>query len=76
MRCGSPFGDGEEMYLQGGAIWHPRCGPGPTEGGITTGGSLINGTNGHFPDSDIDRVSNSAMSEIQVSYKYKLSVNT
>ncbi|CAN7937843.1 unnamed protein product [Ixodes hexagonus] len=28
-KCGDPFGDGEEMYLQGGAIWHPRCGPGP-----------------------------------------------
>ncbi|GIY08705.1 actin-binding LIM protein 3 [Caerostris darwini] len=26
-KCGDPFGDGEEMYLQGGAIWHPRCGP-------------------------------------------------
>ncbi|GFV82517.1 actin-binding LIM protein 1 [Trichonephila clavipes] len=33
-KCGDPFGDGEEMYLQGGAIWHPRCGPthdGPIE---------------------------------------------
>ncbi|GFY72981.1 actin-binding LIM protein 1 [Trichonephila inaurata madagascariensis] len=28
-KCGDPFGDGEEMYLQGGAIWHPRCGPSP-----------------------------------------------
>ncbi|XP_035229700.1 actin-binding LIM protein 1-like [Stegodyphus dumicola] len=28
-KCGDPFGDGEEMYLQGGTIWHPRCGPGP-----------------------------------------------
>ncbi|KAG8188427.1 hypothetical protein JTE90_007995 [Oedothorax gibbosus] len=27
-KCGDPFGDGEEMYLQG-AIWHPRCGPSP-----------------------------------------------
>nr|CAD7444958.1 unnamed protein product [Timema bartmani] len=32
-KCGDPFGDGEEMYLQGTAIWHPRCGPGPTENG-------------------------------------------
>lgn len=31
-KCGDPFGDGEEMYLQGGAIWHPRCGPGPDGG--------------------------------------------
>ena len=23
-KCGDPFGDGEEMYLQGAAIWHPR----------------------------------------------------
>ncbi|XP_028967060.1 actin-binding LIM protein 3 [Galendromus occidentalis] len=28
-KCGDPFGDGEEMYLQAGAIWHPRCGPRP-----------------------------------------------
>ncbi|RWS12503.1 actin-binding LIM protein 2-like protein, partial [Dinothrombium tinctorium] len=28
-KCGDPFGDGEEMYMQSGAIWHPRCGPGP-----------------------------------------------
>jgi actin-binding LIM protein len=59
-KCGDPFGDGEEMYLQGTAIWHPRCGPGPSENGAL----LINGggTNG-----EIDRISNSAMSEIQVS---------
>ncbi|XP_013785087.1 actin-binding LIM protein 1-like [Limulus polyphemus] len=30
-KCGDPFGDGEEMYMQGGAIWHPRCGPAPEE---------------------------------------------
>lgn len=30
-KCGDPFGDGEEMFLQGAAIWHPRCGPGPDE---------------------------------------------
>ncbi|CAG0915423.1 unnamed protein product [Notodromas monacha] len=34
-KCGDPFGDGEEMYLQGAAIWHPKCGPGP-------GAELIN----------------------------------
>lgn len=28
-KCGDPFGDGEEMFMQGAAIWHPRCGPGP-----------------------------------------------
>ncbi|CAG9134510.1 unnamed protein product [Plutella xylostella] len=28
-KCGDPFGDGEEMFLQGAAIWHPRCGPAP-----------------------------------------------
>ncbi|XP_018312768.1 actin-binding LIM protein 2 isoform X5 [Mycetomoellerius zeteki] len=37
-KCGDPFGDGEEMYLQGAAIWHPRCGPGPTgPNGIVNG---------------------------------------
>lgn len=57
-KCGDPFGDGEEMYLQGTAIWHPRCGPGPSENGAT----LINGT-----PAEVDRISNSALSEIQVS---------
>lgn len=52
-KCGDPFGDGEEMYLQGGAIWHPRCGPGPTENG-----TIFNGT------AEIDRISNSNMSEL------------
>lgn len=62
-KCGDPFGDGEEMYLQGTAIWHPRCGPGPSENGNT----LINGTTG-----EIDRISNSALSEIQVSVDFNL----
>lgn len=64
-KCGDPFGDGEEMYLQGNAIWHPRCGPGPS----ADGGLIINGTgasNGHLTDTEIDRMSNSAMSEMQV----------
>lgn len=47
------------MYLQGTAIWHPRCGPGPSENGTTI---FNGGTTG-----DVDRISNSAMSEIQVS---------
>lgn len=55
---GDPFGDGEEMYLQGAAIWHPRCGPGPTEASQI----IFNNTSG-----EIDRMSNSAMSEIHVS---------
>lgn len=59
-KCGDPFGDGEEMYLQGTAIWHPRCGPGPSENGV-----LLNGTG------EIDRISNSAMSEIQVSSRHE-----
>ena len=37
-KCGDPFGDGEEMYLQGAAIWHPRCGPGPGESGLVVNG--------------------------------------
>lgn len=35
-KCGDPFGDGEEMFMQGAAIWHPRCGPGP-EGEVLSG---------------------------------------
>lgn len=62
-KCGDPFGDGEEMYLQGSAIWHPRCGPGPSETGV-----IINGveSNGHFTDTETDRMSNGAPSEMQV----------
>ncbi|XP_052119820.1 actin-binding LIM protein 2-like [Frankliniella occidentalis] len=71
-KCGDPFGDGEEMYLQGGAIWHPRCGPGPTENG-----AILNGVeNGHCTDTEteaesgrdtaFDRMSSSAVSDMQV----------
>lgn len=57
------------MYLQGGAIWHPRCGPGPTENG-----QILNGSgepNGHCTDTDasvreFDRMSSSGVSEMQV----------
>lgn len=38
-KCGDPFGDGEEMYLQGSAIWHPRCGPGPQTESLANGHS-------------------------------------
>ncbi|XP_018319106.1 actin-binding LIM protein 1 isoform X3 [Agrilus planipennis] len=76
-KCGDPFGDGEEMYLQGGAIWHPRCGPGPTENGqILNGG----GENGHLTDvesrggdisgREFDRMSSSGISEMQ-HYTYR-----
>lgn len=58
------------MYLQGGAIWHPRCGPGPTEDG-----RVLNGTgepNGNCTDTEVsmrefDRNSTSGVSELQVS---------
>ncbi|XP_055624699.1 actin-binding LIM protein 2 isoform X3 [Toxorhynchites rutilus septentrionalis] len=61
-KCGDPFGDGEEMYLQGGAIWHPRCGPGPSsESGILNGVEA----NGFNTETEFDRTSTSAMSEIQ-----------
>lgn len=61
-KCGDPFGAGEDMYLHGSAIWHPRCGPGPSE----TNGIILAESNGHFTDTDVDRMSNSAMSELQV----------
>ncbi|XKL66403.1 hypothetical protein PGB90_009823 [Kerria lacca] len=71
-KCGDPFGDGEEMYLQGGAIWHPKCGPGPTENGTIING-LGSGShialNGNLTDTDreFDRFSSSAASETQFS---------
>ncbi|XP_047365164.1 actin-binding LIM protein 2 isoform X22 [Vespa velutina] len=62
-KCGDPFGDGEEMYLQGAAIWHPRCGPGPTgPNGIVNG----HGEGAHTPQHrESERISSSA-SEMQV----------
>ncbi|XP_053675466.1 actin-binding LIM protein 2 isoform X2 [Anopheles nili] len=61
-KCGDPFGDGEEMYLQGSAIWHPRCGPGPS-----SETAILNGvdTNGFNTETEFDRTSTSGMSEIQ-----------
>ncbi|XP_057371397.1 actin-binding LIM protein 1-like isoform X3 [Daphnia carinata] len=73
-KCGDPFGDGEEMFLQGSAIWHPRCGPGPgqnTNGNITL---YLNGANqnqGH--DDKDDRFSSTAGSEFQLSSARTLS---
>ncbi|XP_013785469.1 actin-binding LIM protein 3-like [Limulus polyphemus] len=48
-KCGNPFGDGEEMYMQGEAIWHPRCGPAPNGEESTEGveEKVDNITNGH-----------------------------
>ncbi|XP_074108086.1 actin binding LIM protein Uncoordinated 115a isoform X2 [Cotesia typhae] len=66
-KCGDPFGDGEEMYLQGAAIWHPRCGPGPTgSNGIVNG----HGTRDvHTPQHrESERISSSA-SEMQFSLR-------
>ncbi|XP_070164481.1 actin-binding LIM protein 2 isoform X5 [Polyergus mexicanus] len=60
-KCGDPFGDGEEMYLQGAAIWHPRCGPGPTTGP----NGIVNGHDAHTPQHrESERISSSA-SEMQ-----------
>ncbi|XP_012287609.1 actin-binding LIM protein 2 isoform X3 [Orussus abietinus] len=64
-KCGDPFGDGEEMYLQGAAIWHPRCGPGPTgSNGIVNGHG-----DAHTPrHRESERISSSA-SEMQFSMR-------
>ncbi|XP_065352234.1 actin-binding LIM protein 3-like isoform X14 [Cloeon dipterum] len=74
-KCGDPFGDGEEMFLQGGAIWHPRCGPGPTENGaiLNGNGSAIdayeNGARDGYATTDteggFDHMSSAAPSEMQ-----------
>lgn len=56
------------MYLQGTAIWHPRCGPGPTENGTILNGSVSNGhhLNGDQKvERDLDGMSSTA-SETQV----------
>ncbi|KAL5282961.1 ABLIM3 family protein [Megaselia abdita] len=56
-KCGDAFGDGEEMYLQGSAIWHPKCGPGPSEAGL-----ILNGVGS---DPECDHLSTSGISEMQ-----------
>jgi len=71
-KCGDPFGDGEEMYLQGTAVWHPRCGPCPSSelGGMIDGVTLSgNQSNGNVADAECDRLSNSVMSEMQFSLR-------
>ena len=56
-KCGEPFGDGEEMFLQGAAIWHPRCGPSPEQ----DNGMVVNGRQSPFA-AEIDQ--QSTVSEI------------
>ena len=59
------------VCFAGGAIWHPKCGPGPTENGTVING-LGSGShfalNGNLTDTerDFDRLSSSAASETQV----------
>lgn len=70
-KCGDPFGDGEEMFLQGAAIWHPRCGPGPTQpNGVANGHSETHTpqhhNHHHRSGAESERISSSA-SEMQVS---------
>jgi hypothetical protein len=56
------------MYLQGTAIWHPRCGPGPNENGTILNGLIPE--NGHpiedRPDSKLDH--SCSVSETQVCF--------
>lgn len=59
-------------FLTGTAIWHPRCGPGPTENGTVLNGSLENGhctdgESGKEGGRDFDHMSSSAVSEMQAS---------
>lgn len=62
------------LLVSGGAIWHPRCGPGPTENGTVLNGSVNGSVNGHATDTDgegkdsrdFERMSSSGVSEMQV----------
>jgi hypothetical protein len=59
-------------FFTGTAIWHPRCGPGPTENGTVLNGSLENGhctdgESGKEGGRDFDHMSSSAVSEMQAS---------
>ncbi|XP_043216277.1 actin-binding LIM protein 1-like isoform X4 [Amphibalanus amphitrite] len=67
-KCGDPFGDGEEMYLQGAAIWHPRCGPGPTENGVIINGQHDGDESAADRSAELDRLSTTA-SETQFSFR-------
>lgn len=58
------------LFFTGTAIWHPRCGPGPTENGTVLNGSLsnghhINGDQKAERERDFDGMSSTA-SETQV----------
>ncbi|KAI5715983.1 hypothetical protein M8J77_025597 [Diaphorina citri] len=73
-KCGDLFGDGEEMYVQGGAIWHPKCGPGPLDpaAGLLKNGDSNPHLNGHLTDDttrEFDRMSSSAASELQFAFR-------
>jgi actin-binding LIM protein len=61
-------------FPTGTAIWHPRCGPGPTENGTVVNGPLENGhctdgESGKESGREFDRMSSSA-SEMQASSLY------
>lgn len=77
-KCGDLFGEGEEMFVQGGAIWHPRCGPGPNNNNnseqhhILKNGDSSHHLNGHLTDDttrEFDRMSSSAASELQFAFR-------
>lgn len=54
------------MYLQGAAIWHPRCGPGPTgPNGIVNGHGTREVHTPQHRERESERISSSA-SEMQV----------
>lgn len=64
------FSPSLSFIYEGTAIWHPRCGPGPTENGTVLNGSLSNGhhVNGEQKaerERDFDGMSSTA-SETQV----------
>lgn len=56
------------MYVQGGAIWHPKCGPGPQGEHLKNGDSSghLNGMLSDDGGREFDRLSSSAASELQV----------
>ncbi|KAK6629345.1 hypothetical protein RUM43_003162 [Polyplax serrata] len=65
-KCGDVFGDGEEIYLHGKAIWHPRCGPRPSEKNATADGFPVLERDYYISDEcDFDRMSSSSLSEIR-----------
>lgn len=61
------------MYLQGTAIWHPRCGPGPNENGTVLNGLMENEHPAaeERPDSKLDHSCSVSETQVNLGWVFK-----